>query len=158
MGREEAVYGDATTFRPERWIPTSHPDTLNSEEDVRDLKKHFHLFSIGSNDCAGSNVALFELQLVCARTVWKTDIRIAPGSIDGEGRPELGWGQRIRREYMVRDSYLCLKKSSMLQFRRRVAKSEGHSRVGFSHLIEAVGILEQKDCVYKGSREKPKLS
>jgi cytochrome P450 len=119
MGRDEAVYGDANTYRPERWIPSSHPDTLNSEEQVRNLKKNFHPFSIGSGDCAGRNVALLELLLVCARTVYKTDIRIAPGRSDGEGRPELGWGQRSRNEYMVKDAFLCLKKGPVLQFRRR---------------------------------------
>jgi cytochrome P450 len=53
MGRDESVYGDATTYRPERWIPSAHPDTLNSEDEVRNLKKNFYPFSTGSSDCAG---------------------------------------------------------------------------------------------------------
>jgi cytochrome P450 len=120
MGRDEAVYGDANTFRPERWIVSNHPDTLNSEDQVRNLKENFHPFSRGSFDCAGRNVALLELLLVCARTIWKTDIQVAPGFSDGEGRPELGWGQRSRNQYMVKDAFLCLKEGPILQFRPRL--------------------------------------
>jgi cytochrome P450 len=92
MGRDEAVYGDVNTFHPKRWIPSSHPDTLNSEDQVCNLKNNFHPFSIGSFDCAGKNVALLELLLVCAYTVWRTDIKVASGISDREGRLELGWG------------------------------------------------------------------
>ncbi|KAF2795475.1 benzoate 4-monooxygenase cytochrome P450 [Melanomma pulvis-pyrius CBS 109.77] len=120
MGRDEAIYGDAYTFRPERWIPSSHLDTLNSEDQVRNLKKIFHPFSTGSSDCAGRNVAMLELLLVCARTVWKTDIRVAPGFKDGEGRPELGWGQRSRDQFIVKDAFLSLKEGPVLQFRQRL--------------------------------------
>lgn len=35
MGRNEEQYGDAFTFRPERWIVSNELDSLNPEEDVR---------------------------------------------------------------------------------------------------------------------------
>ena len=38
MGHNEEHYGDASTFRPERWIVSDHLDTLNTEEEVRLLK------------------------------------------------------------------------------------------------------------------------
>jgi len=72
---------------------------------------------MGSGDCAGRNLAMLELLLVVARTVWKSDLKLAPGYAIGEGRPELGWGQRNRNQYVVKDSFLCLKDGPVLQFK-----------------------------------------
>lgn len=58
IGWNESVYGDVNIFRPERWIPSSHLDTLNSEADVQKLKQCFHPFSIGPMNCAGQNLAM----------------------------------------------------------------------------------------------------
>ena len=115
MGRDEDVYGDAYIYRPERWIASSEAD----EVLVRRLKKQFHPFSMGSGDCAGRNLAMLELLLVVARTVWKTDFKLALGYTIGEGRPDLGWGQRSRDQYVVKDSFLCLKDGPVLQFKPR---------------------------------------
>lgn len=122
MGRNETVFGDVATYRPERWIPSSDPDTLNSDADVQKLKRAFHPFSIGSMNCAGQNLATLELLLVSARTVWGADFRLAPGQAAclGEGRPDMGWGQMSPTEYMVKDAYLCLKEGPVLQFRQRL--------------------------------------
>ncbi|KAH7412370.1 cytochrome P450 monooxygenase-like protein [Phaeosphaeria sp. MPI-PUGE-AT-0046c] len=119
MGRDEEVYGDAMTYRPERWIAASKNGSLIDDDYVRSIKKQFHPFSMGSRDCAGRNLAMLELLLVCARTVWKTDIRLAPGDTTGQGRPELGWGQDSRHHYIVKDSFLCLKNGPVLQFKLR---------------------------------------
>jgi cytochrome P450 len=119
IGWNEAVYGDANIFRPERWIPSSHPDTLNPEADVQKLRQCFHPFSIGPMNCAGQNLAMLELLLVSARTIWRTDLRLASGQSVGEGRPQMGWGQRSPKQYIVKDAYLSLKDGPILQFRRR---------------------------------------
>jgi cytochrome P450 len=119
MGRDAAVFGDPEVYRPERWIALSDPSFVNDEAQVRNLKKNFHPFSMGSGDCAGRNLAMLELLLVIARTLWNTDIMLAPGNTLGEGRPELGWGQRRADNYIVKDSFLCLKDGPVLQFKRR---------------------------------------
>ena len=94
--------------------------TFNSEDQVRILKKNFQPFSKGPCDCAGRSIALLELSLVFARTLWKTDIRLAPGATVGEGRPGLGWGQRNRNQYIYKDSYLVFKDGPELQFQPRL--------------------------------------
>jgi len=119
MGRDETVYGDAGMYRPERWIPSLGENIVEEEARVRELKRKFHPFLMGPGDCAGRNVAMLELLLVCARTVWRMDIRLAPGCTTGEGKPELGWGQRSPNQYIVRDSFLCLKDGPVLQFKQR---------------------------------------
>jgi cytochrome P450 len=119
MGRDDAVYSDAGTFRPERWIASSDPAFSHDEAHVRNLKKDFRPFSMGSRDCAGRSLAMLELLLVIARTVWKTDITMAPGVSVGSGNPELGWGQRRADQYVVKDSFLCLKDGPVLQFKSR---------------------------------------
>jgi cytochrome P450 len=119
MGRNESVYGDVNTYRPERWIPSSDPTNLRSDSDILELKKAFHPFSIGPMNCAGQNIAVLELMLISARAVWATDFRLAPGYRNGEGSPDMGWGQRSHRQYVVKDSWLCIKDGPVLQFRPR---------------------------------------
>lgn len=119
LGRDESVYGDCNVFRPERWIPSSNPEALNTEADVLRLRKAFHPFSIGPMNCAGQSLAVLELLLVTAKTVWTLDFRLAPGQTLGEGRPELGWGQRNPKEYVVKDTYLAWKYGPIIQFRKR---------------------------------------
>ncbi|KAF2709862.1 cytochrome P450 [Pleomassaria siparia CBS 279.74] len=120
MGRDSSVYGDANVYRPERWIVSSDPEHANSATNVLKLKKAFHPFSIGLMNCASQNLATLELLLVTARIVWATELRLSPGLTAGEGRKELGWGQRDPMQYIVKDSYLCFKDSPYLQFKPRV--------------------------------------
>jgi cytochrome P450 len=122
MGRDEAVYGDGHIYRPERWIPSSDEGAVDEEVRVRDIKKNFHPFLLGPGHCAGRSIALQELLLVCARAVWKTDLRLAPGCTNGEGKPDLGSGQRSTNQYIVKDSFLCLKDGPVLQFKPRCNK------------------------------------
>ncbi|KAF2118145.1 cytochrome P450 [Lophiotrema nucula] len=42
LNSKEATFGDATTFRPEHWIPYSGPDTFNPPEEVARIKKLVH--------------------------------------------------------------------------------------------------------------------
>jgi cytochrome P450 len=44
MGRNEEHYGDAYTFRPERWIVLSELESFNAEDDVRKLRRGLHTF------------------------------------------------------------------------------------------------------------------
>ncbi|PSN64804.1 cytochrome P450 [Corynespora cassiicola Philippines] len=94
MGRNEEHYGDATTFRPERWIISNDIDTWNPEEEVLRIKHGLHTFLKGPGDCVGQKLAIQILSLIFARTLWQFDVRVAPGTHVGEGRPELSWGRR----------------------------------------------------------------
>ncbi|ORX93613.1 benzoate 4-monooxygenase cytochrome P450 [Clohesyomyces aquaticus] len=119
MGRDKHVYGDAEIYRPERWIPSSESEGCNTAADVLKLKKAFHPFSIGAMNCAGQNLATLELLLVSARTVWKTDFRLAPAKGTVDDQQGMGWGQRYSQQYVVKDAYLCFKDGPSLQFKRR---------------------------------------
>lgn len=119
MGRNEDVYGDCHLYRPERWTSTPEDENFGDTARASNLKKQFYPFLIGSGDCAGRNIAMLELLLVCARTVWKTDMRLAPGFDNGEGKPEFEWGQRDPKQYITKDAFLCMKDGPVLQFKAR---------------------------------------
>lgn len=69
MNRNEATFGDAYTFRPERWVPSDDEDKLNPVEEVQRLKRSVHTFLKGPGNCPGQNVALLQILLVLARTL-----------------------------------------------------------------------------------------
>ncbi|KAI8937704.1 hypothetical protein NX059_005405 [Plenodomus lindquistii] len=119
MNRNEELYGDAMTFRPERWIPSKDLDSLNTEEDVRILNRGLHTFLKGPTDCVGQKMAILQLCMLVARTLLRYDVRLAPGTHRGEGRPEFGWGSRNRRDFLTRDAYVALREGPIVQFRPR---------------------------------------
>jgi cytochrome P450 len=119
MGRNEEHYGDACTFRPERWIASSELHSYNPESEVLRLKRGLHTFLKGPGDCAGQKLAVLELCIIVAGTLWRMDVRLAPGTHVGEGRPELGWGRRDPRQYMLKDAYISIRVGPILQFRPR---------------------------------------
>ena len=110
------VYGDPGVFRPERWIADEAAGV--TKEMVAEIRTNFHPFLTGPGSCAGKNIALAEIMLVVARTLLRFDLRKTPGSTLGEGRPELGWGQRDRRQFQVVDAFVSLKQGPEVQFRR----------------------------------------
>jgi cytochrome P450 len=114
-GRSKDIYGDADTFRPERWLPSDE----NTQEDVLRIKRAFFPFSKGPTNCAGQNLALLELYMVLARTLWRMDLRLAPGEGVGEGRPGLGWGRSDPRQYQVVDAYISFREGPIVQFKER---------------------------------------
>ncbi|PSN60393.1 benzoate 4-monooxygenase cytochrome-like protein P450 [Corynespora cassiicola Philippines] len=121
MGRDEARYADANTYRPERWIASSaEAGGSPSEEEVRGLKKAFHPFSSGPMNCAGQKLAILEMLIVCARTVFGAEMRLAPG-LEGVGEGgEMEMGEDLRGVYVVKDHYLTERNGPVLQFRRRL--------------------------------------
>ncbi|KAH8691695.1 benzoate 4-monooxygenase cytochrome P450 [Phaeosphaeriaceae sp. PMI808] len=106
-GRNKDIYDDADIFRPERWIPSEQ----NSQEDVLRIKRALNPFSKGPANCAGQNLALLELYMVVARTLWRMEIRLAPG-----------WGRKDPRQYQVVDAYIAFKEGPMIQFKERVGQ------------------------------------
>ncbi|KAF2464532.1 benzoate 4-monooxygenase cytochrome P450 [Lindgomyces ingoldianus] len=119
MGRNEEHYGDAYTFRPERWIVSDDLDTLNTEEEVLRLKRGLHTFLRGPGDCIGQKLAVLELCMVIARTLWRFDVRLTPGTHVGEGHANLGWGCRDPKQFMLKDAYISMREGPMLQFKPR---------------------------------------
>ncbi|KAH7130094.1 cytochrome P450 monooxygenase-like protein [Dendryphion nanum] len=127
LGRQETVYGDSHTFRPERWLvspPTDSPDSTPEPytvtiEDVRTLKRQFAPFLKGTGRCLGENVAILQLSMCLARTLWRMDVRQAPGLHVGAGSPEQGWGRSDPNLYITRDAYITIRDGPMVQFKKR---------------------------------------
>lgn len=113
------VFGDAKTFRPERWIPSSDPDMLNSEEEVARLRHSYAPFGKGVGSCLGQKLAWLQISMAVARTLWKMDVRAAPGEDVGAGKDALGWGRRERNVWQVRDAFLSLRDGPVVQLRWR---------------------------------------
>ena len=116
-GRNEENFGDPHTYRPERWIVNE--ESGNTAEDVARVRACFHPFSAGPGNCVGRNLAWLEMLLVVSRTLYRMDVRLAPGSSLGEGAPELGWGRRDKNQYQLLDAFVAIRQRPMLQFRRR---------------------------------------
>jgi cytochrome P450 len=115
IGRNEALFGDSYTFRPERWIPSED----NTQEQVNHLRRSFHPFSKGVGNCVGQKVAMTQMCIIVARTLWRYDVRQAPGQHVGSGHPELGWGMRNSDHFMLRDAYVSQRDGPIVQLKKR---------------------------------------
>ncbi|KAI0505420.1 cytochrome P450 monooxygenase-like protein [Xylaria bambusicola] len=115
--RNPEVYEDPDVFRPERWIVDEA--TGVTKESVARAKAAFHPFSSGPASCIGQNLAMAEIQITIARTLYQLDVRRAPGSTLGGGSPELGWGRTDPNQYQLVDAYISLREGPEVQFRRR---------------------------------------
>jgi cytochrome P450 len=128
LSRSRAVWGDdAGTFRPERWIvgdeekkDGQHGSTKESAKRAREAH---HPFLSGPGSCVGKNVAMVEMLIVIARTVYRFDIRRAPGSTVGGGGPGQGYGPddpaEDPKQFQLYDAYISLRKGPVVQFRTR---------------------------------------
>ncbi|KAL8732942.1 MAG: hypothetical protein Q9181_003764 [Wetmoreana brouardii] len=114
-GRNDENYGDSNIFRPERWIIDEAAGTTAAH--VAHARSCFHPFSAGPGNCVGQNLAILELSLVIARTLYRMDVRLAPGYSVGEGSPKLGWGRRDPNQFQLGDAYVAIRHGPMLQFR-----------------------------------------
>ena len=71
---------DPDAYRPERWLPPSHPlyDPRFADDKTSVLKP----FSYGPRDCIGKNLAYLEMRLVVARVLYRFDVELAAGQDD----------------------------------------------------------------------------
>ncbi|PMD43871.1 benzoate 4-monooxygenase cytochrome P450 [Hyaloscypha variabilis F] len=69
--RNDEVYGDPHVYRPERWIADEKAGV--TEDDVARAKSAFFPFSLGSYNCAGKNLAILEILVTVARTLYRMD-------------------------------------------------------------------------------------
>lgn len=118
MTRDELIYEDPGLYRPERWI--EDPSAGVSKESVAHLKQNFHPFAAGPGSCLGRHVAMAEMMITVARTLHRLDIRRAPGSTLGAGKPSLGWGERDPRQIMLYDAFISLREGPEVQFKKRL--------------------------------------
>ncbi|PVH95528.1 cytochrome P450 monooxygenase-like protein [Periconia macrospinosa] len=116
-GRNEKVYSNCLEYRPERWIVDESAGVTQESVDL--AKSNFHPFGGGPGQCVGKNLAVLELLAAVGRTLWRYDMRRAPGSTVGGGSPERGWGQSNAEEYQLIDAYIALHHGPMLQFKKR---------------------------------------
>jgi len=114
----EEYFGDPWVFRPERWIVD--PATGVTESDVGRARACFNPFMIGSGNCVGQKIAMEELLITVARTLYRMDVRLASGDTLGGGSPELGWGARDQNHIVLKDAYISIKNGPMVQFRKRI--------------------------------------
>lgn len=70
-------FADPDSFRPERWLPASHP--LYDPMFANDNKTGFRPFSYGVRDCIGKNLAYSEMRVTASRILHRFDFELAPG-------------------------------------------------------------------------------
>ena len=112
-------FGDPNVYRPERWIVDEEAGV--TAEEVARISTYVHPFSAGWCNCVGQKLAMLELLVTVARTLFRLDVRGEPGSTLGEGSPELGWGKRERKNFQLFDANISLREGPMVQFRKRQA-------------------------------------
>ncbi|KAG9237994.1 benzoate 4-monooxygenase cytochrome P450 [Amylocarpus encephaloides] len=120
ISHNESHYGDPWTYRPERWVVDEKAGV--SPEDVTRAQEAFNPFLIGTGNCVGQKLAMMELLLVTAKTLYRMDVRQAPGDYLGGGSLEKGWGMRDPNHFQVKDAYVSLRDGPRVQFRKRVTK------------------------------------
>jgi len=109
------VYGDPEVFRPERWIADDKYG--GGREEVARLRHNFYPFSSGPGNCVGQKVAMAEMMIILARTLYSFEVRRAPGSMLGCGK---GFNDRDR--YKLVDAFVAVREGPEVQFRKRVVK------------------------------------
>ncbi|KAI1777222.1 cytochrome P450 monooxygenase-like protein [Hypoxylon cercidicola] len=113
------IYGDPDVFRPERWIVDESAGV--TKEDVARMRSMLHPFSSGPHRCPGKNLAMVELLIAVARTLYRLDVRREPESTVGGGAPEFGWGSRSPKQYDIRDAFVSIRRGPMVQFKKAVS-------------------------------------
>lgn len=114
----EDCFGDPWVFRPERWI--EDPRTGVTAEDVARARSVFNPFSIGAGNCVGQKLAMEELLITVAKTLYRMDVQLVPGDSLGGGSSDLGWGLRDKNHIVLKDAYVALRNGPMVQFRKRI--------------------------------------
>lgn len=75
--RNPANFAEPDSFRPERWLPATHP--LYNPMFANDNHECFRPFSFGVRDCIGKNLAYSELRVVISRILHRFDYTLEPG-------------------------------------------------------------------------------
>jgi len=79
-----------------------------TQHDVNILRTNFHPFAQGPGSCPGKNIAIPELSIAIARTLYRLEVRKPPvgENTAGQGNPTAGWGMRNKNIFQVLSSYI----------------------------------------------------
>ena len=117
----ERVWKEADRWVPGRWIEGEVVGgaTVTSEM-VEEQKLAFIPFSTGPRNCVGKNLAMMEMMLCVARSMWMFDIRGLKGDRSGYGE---NWGRVMKvkgeEEYQTRDWFVSDREGPSIEFRKR---------------------------------------
>lgn len=81
-GRSPAHFNLPDEFRPERWLPATHPLHDATGRFESDNKGAMKPFSAGPRDCVGKNLAYAEMRVVVSLLLWNFDFEALPGQDD----------------------------------------------------------------------------
>ena len=149
MHHHPAHFPDSFAFRPERWLrevlafgEQSAPLDASSvtAPEVNNLRVEHLLewqyaaytpFSLGPRGCPGRMLALMEIALVIARTLWELDLRVAPDLQNGRlggGVSGLTGGRGRLEEYQLWSHVTAASEGPVLQFRKPMKVEERHDQ------------------------------
>ncbi|PYH33919.1 benzoate 4-monooxygenase cytochrome P450 [Aspergillus neoniger CBS 115656] len=77
--QSEQNFHDAGEFHPERWLPEAKDPSSSFYHDQREVLR---LFSVGTRDCIGRQLAYREIWGIMARVLWHFDLELVPGQIE----------------------------------------------------------------------------
>ncbi|KAK4545451.1 hypothetical protein LTR36_002801 [Oleoguttula mirabilis] len=80
--REEALYPDPETFKPDRWLEPKYPTYREPLTQYPNLQ-NYSSFGFGRRICPGMHIAERSLNILVARIAWACDIKKKTGS-DGK--------------------------------------------------------------------------
>ncbi|KAI1171575.1 isotrichodermin C-15 hydroxylase [Nemania sp. FL0916] len=90
--RSPEYFCDPLEFRPERWLPVSHPQY--NPRYANDHTKTLHPFGVGPRMCTGREIAWQQVKLFLAKVLWTFDIEGVKGmdaSFDDDFRLHAMW-------------------------------------------------------------------
>ncbi|KAJ4388091.1 hypothetical protein N0V93_008696 [Gnomoniopsis smithogilvyi] len=102
LGRSPKYFHDPMRFRPERYLPSSHP--LYDKAFANDSIKGLPAFSLGPRACIGRELGWAEARLFMSKVLWQFDVVRASGeALDMEGmeRDLLHFGFLTKPRFMV---------------------------------------------------------
>jgi cytochrome P450 len=102
----EEYFPEPFTFKPERWLEPSQPESQEASQARVLMHRAFAPFALGARGCAGKAMAYLEDSLGIAKTVWYFDFEAAPGKLGQIGGGTAGStnGRHRADEYQLYDN------------------------------------------------------
>lgn len=118
MHRHPEHFADPHRFLPERWVL----DTPAHAEQLSKPGPAMTPFGIGSRSCPGRSMALLNVSLIIARTIWLYDFRTADGGLGriGEGSPNAPRGRQRVNEFQLNATITSMSEGPYLVFQDRL--------------------------------------
>ena len=117
----ETVWKAADRWVPRRWIEGEEIEGMTvTSEVLEEQRLAFIPFSTGPRNCVAKNMAMMEVLLCVARSVWMFDIRCLKGDKTGYGEK---WGRKLpeegEEEYQTRDWFVSDREGPLVEFKKR---------------------------------------